>query len=156
MTNATHDDLLALIHEYRGLCETGEDRARRHGLGAVVGDVVPWEMEASVHAYVGHSVRFTTCGTFARGEVRRLNGAGMTLASEWAPAVGDSMLVRVSSRDGASTYVFPCRVAWVRPARMTTFGVELDGSSERSVAPAELVWEGALLARPVRARAMTS
>ena len=148
-------DLLELIHDYRALRAedayhglADKDRARMLGLGKLLGDQAPWERGAPTQRPVAYPVRYTIGAGFARGEVRRLNGEGVSVLASRPPPVGARTLLRIDDPRGDVAYVFPTRVLWRRPGRVGGFGLIYDGAPERSAAaPTRRMWRTSLRRR---------
>lgn len=145
-------DLLELIHDYRDLRAQNthrglpeKDRARMVGLGKLLGELAPWERGATPQKPVAYPVRYTVGRGFALGEVRRINGGGMSVLSSKPPPVGARTLLRVDDPRGHTAYVFPARVVWRRPGKVGAFGLIYDGAPERGdAAPTRQLWSSAM------------
>ncbi len=149
------DDLLELIHEYRSLrAHEGlddEERARMVGLGALLGDEVPWLLSPSERKPGSFFVHFTVPGGFATGELRGLSGAGVMIGTRARPRPGTRMLLRIDNPRTHKTFVLPAEVAFRRPGRWAVFGARFDGASDVDSAQGtpwtSLRWAGAMSQR---------
>ena len=107
-----------------------DERARRVALSRLLTGEADGGRRGMPRSPLPARVVFTMPGGFESGEIKKLSGSGLAIATPRPPAQGTSVVVRVE--DGGVEYLFPCRVVWRRLSAHVGMGVIFDGVPSRA------------------------